>query len=236
MSRPVLIDLFSGAGGAAAGYDWAGFDVIGVDIVNQPNYPFTFMKADVLELDLPRLIKASGAVVVHASPPTQRYSPLAAYHGDRDRHPDLIPSTRQMLRDSGLYWVMENVPRAPLQNARRLCGSMFPGLRVFRHRCFELNIFDLHWPRHEPHVARCMRNGYLPAAGQFMSIHAGTHSRAWQRKACEVMGTEWMAVSEDAGMDETKAGVVEVSESTPPAFTRLIGSQLITLLRQGVAA
>lgn len=31
MSRPRLLDLFCGAGGAAAGYHRAGFDIVGVD-------------------------------------------------------------------------------------------------------------------------------------------------------------------------------------------------------------
>ena len=35
MSRPRLLDLFCGAGGAAMGYHRAGFDVVGVD--NRPS-------------------------------------------------------------------------------------------------------------------------------------------------------------------------------------------------------
>lgn len=33
--KPLLLDLFCGAGGAARGYADAGFDIIGVDIVDQ---------------------------------------------------------------------------------------------------------------------------------------------------------------------------------------------------------
>ena len=42
-SKPRLLDLFCGAGGASMGYAMAGFDVTGIDLKHGKRYPFTYI-------------------------------------------------------------------------------------------------------------------------------------------------------------------------------------------------
>jgi DNA (cytosine-5)-methyltransferase 1 len=232
--KPILLDLFCGAGGATTGYQEAGFCVVGVDIEPQPNYcGDVFLRADALEL-MTALAK-DGALfcgpdltiltfdAIHASPPCQAYSPLNAYNG-KD-YPDLVSQVRELLIATGLPYVIENVVQAPLLEPTILCGAMF-GLRLYRHRGFEVS-FPLLAPGHPRHEAGCARNGYLPATGQFMSIHGGKHSKAWQRKAAEEMDVPWMQT------------IPEVCEAIPPSYTKHVGSYLLSHLeaeRKAMAA
>src|SRR5690348_3701176 len=138
-SRPRLLDLFCGAGGCAAGYQDAGFYVVGVDKEPQPNYcGDVFIQTDALEILAEWHFDAFDAI--HASPPCQRYSLAQNASKNADAHPDLVEPVREALQATGLPYVIENVPGAPLLDPITLCGKSF-GLNVKRHRLFETN-----WP------------------------------------------------------------------------------------------
>jgi DNA (cytosine-5)-methyltransferase 1 len=220
MSKPRLLDLFCGAGGAAMGYHRAGFDVVGVDIKPQPHYPFEFLQASWDEplMVLPGLWERDGIpYAIHASPPCQRYSGMTKKWGRSLDHPDLVDPVRDHLDLIGAPYVIENVEGAPLRDPTMLCGTMF-GLRsgeyrLRRHRLFEAHGFTV-WP-----PASCAHIGpALPVYG-----HAGGKSKrdgltfpgtdAWR----EGMGIDWMTGN-------------ELAESIPPAYTEWIGRQLIEAL------
>lgn len=220
--KPMILDLFSGAGGASVGYADAGFDVIGVDIEEQPSYPFRFCQADALSyLDNYGRVLGEMFDAVHASPPCQHYSDLAHRNGNADDWPDLVAEVREALDATGLPYVIENVEGAPLNNPIRLCGTMFPddGLRVIRHRLFEAN-FELKPPMREcpkhplvfTHDKRKKHYGKLDQDTSFVQVTGG--GNATLANKLDAMGTPWMRCHH------------EVNEAIPPAYTRWVGRWL----------
>jgi DNA (cytosine-5)-methyltransferase 1 len=213
-SKPRLLDLFCCAGGAAMGYHRAGFEVVGVDIKPQPRYPFAFIQADVMALDR-RFLRFFDAI--HASPPCQRYSDLAKRNGNGDSHPDLVEPVRRMLAATGLPYIIENVEGAPLINPVTLCGTMFPGLRVLRHRGFESNR-ALWAPEHGKHPLvfthdrRKAHFGKLREEDAFVQVTGGGNCSALA--ASRAMGIDWMSKA-------------EMNEAIPPAYTEFLGRQLM---------
>lgn len=213
--RPRLLDLFCCAGGAAMGYYRAGFEVVGVDIEAQSNFPFEFVQADALTLDQ-EFIQSFDAI--HASPPCQSYSDLAKRNKNADKWPRLIEPTRKMLDTTGLPYMIENVEGAPLIDPVVLCGTMFPPLRVIRHRLFEAN-FPLSTPPHGPHPLvfthdkRKRHYGILNQDTSFVQVTGGGNCSV--ANARDAMGIGWMTKN-------------ELNESIPPAYTEYLGKQVLS--------
>jgi DNA (cytosine-5)-methyltransferase 1 len=223
VNRPILLDLFCGAGGASVGYSRAGFDVIGVDINPQPNYPFQFIQADWEEplWVLPGLWERNKIpFLIHASPPCQAYSSMTKRWGRSAQHPDLVSKVRERLIEIDSPYVIENVLQAPLINPTVLCGSMFNlGVQVGterrqlrRHRGFESNL-SIPTPVPCIHMGRAIGvYGHSGGVSKRDGItFSGTDS--WR----EAMGIPWMTGK-------------ELSESIPPAYTEYIGKLLINSL------
>jgi DNA (cytosine-5)-methyltransferase 1 len=223
MSRPLLLDLFCGAGGAAMGYHRAGFDVVGVDIKPQPHYPFEFQQMDAFDA-LRYLANGWPGVepdAIHASPPCQAYSVMKSLKHTKE-HPDLIPGVRELLDASGLPCVIENVPGAPLRSPVMLCGSMF-GLRstptryLRRHRLFEF----IGWNPPLMLPPPCYHQGLAVGVyGHGSAGHLGQRMRTANRDEARLL----------MGMPDGKRD--GMSQAIPPAYTEFIGSQLIEHLER----
>jgi DNA (cytosine-5)-methyltransferase 1 len=238
--RPRLLDLFCGAGGAAAGYHRAGFDVVGVDNRPQPNYPFEFVEADAL-LWLKTLADIGDFVAIHASPPCQAFSVTRSLWKDRQgTHPELVAPTREALEDRGVPYVIENVVGAPLVDPLMLCGSSL-GLNVRRHRLFETN-----WPLMVP---PCSHGWQTP---RFATQISQTRAKVSKARIASVVsvsghGSEFYdagvvhvygSTGGKGGIELWKAAMGidwmtrdELSQAIPPAYTELIGHQLMAHVR-----
>ena len=226
--RPRLLDLFCGAGGAAMGYHRAGFEVVGIDIEPQPNYPFEFQQVDALEvLALFARFRGFSFRAVHASPPCQGYSTQTT---DQSKHARLIEPVRDLLRASGLPYVIENVEgaRKHMIDPVRLCGSSF-GLDLRRHRYFETNWplepkpCDHSWqtPRFRSLDMSMVRKGRLASV---VGVHGHINYEGEFPLRCKAMGIDWMTNE-------------ELVEAIPPAYTEHIGRQLMAHVEaQEVAA
>jgi DNA (cytosine-5)-methyltransferase 1 len=238
-----VLDLFCCAGGMAAGYHRAGFDVVGVDISPQPNYPCPMTQDDAL-LILERLIdglpvrfwardgtacdlRLSDFSAIHASPPCQAHSDLQKQ--SKRYYRDFVPEVRRLLKAIGLPYVIENVEGAPLVSPVMLCGTMFPGLRVLRHRLFETS-----WPLAQPahtsshplvftHDKRKAHYGRLDQNTAFVQVTGGGNCSVANK--ADAMGIDWMTGR-------------ELNEAIPPVYAEYVGRQLRAhlLTRQAVAA
>lgn len=222
----ILLDLYCCAGGAGMGYHRAGFEVVGVDIEPQTNYPFEFIQADALVMldglvGMQALGINSDFAAIHASPPCQAFSLASLWHGKEKRaeHPDLVEPTRQLLEATGLPYVMENVLGSPLRKDLVLCGEMF-GLRVHRHRVFELGGWFAMQPCHAPHRLKGADHNCHVEDG-VARIVAGNY--ADHEDASDAMGIDWMSRA-------------ELAQAIPPAYTEFIGEQLMAHLTREAAA
>ena len=246
MSAPIMLDLFCGEGGAAAGYIRAGWRVLGVDREERVgrHYPGEFVHGDALAFLAEHGRKFDAR---HGSPPCQGYTIATAGNlPARAKHQRLIAATRELMKVIDGPWVIENVEQARRQmnDPILLCGRMF-GLRtrdedgvwltLDRHRLFESNV-PLTAPAHPRHLSTQVAGVYggsrrakrLP--GESLAEVAprdryaarvergGGYVPRSRRVQQELLGIDWMTVK---GMQE----------SIPPAYAEHVGRQLIDQIR-----
>jgi DNA (cytosine-5)-methyltransferase 1 len=228
--KPVALELFGGAQGAAVGYARAGLEVHVVDVVEHETHPevASFMKADAVDVlaDDDYLDRYD---VITGGPPCQRWAESTPEHR-RAEHPDLVTpmlgAVRRWAQRTGGLWVIENVRGAPLPDPVLICGRAM-GLRWFkRHRHFASNA-----PLLSPGCA-C---GSEPPFGVYgdhgdLTVPRRPNGTSRGRKARdvdharEVTGNDWMTDWDD------------LADSIPWRYTRFIGEQVLEQLQRAVVA
>lgn len=207
MSRPKLLDIFCGEGGAGVGYYRAGFDVFGVDNDQDrlDHYPYEHHLGDALEFVLAHGHEFD---VIHASPTCTGYSRGTAAIPDRfTRYDRLIAATRDALVSVGRPYVIENVEDAgsELVDPVLLCGRQF-GLRATdtdgtplvmdRHRLFESTL-SLVVPPHRKHDRSLQVAGAYGGARRDKDEARYIRKGGYVPRSLEVqqtlLGTPWMS-------------------------------------------
>lgn len=209
MSRPRLLDLFCGQGGASMGYHRAGFDVVGVDEKPQPLYPFEFREEDATTFPL------DGFDAYAASPPCNDHSELSNVAG---KHGTgwMLQHTIDRLAATGRPFVVENVARAWMPGSFIICGRAMGIARLKRHRRFLAN-----FPVMVPPCA-CDSSSPTGVYGDLrLNDRVVNHSRrgsgslrAGVETARALIGAPWM----DA---------VGLRQAIPPVYTEHIGGFLL---------
>jgi DNA (cytosine-5)-methyltransferase 1 len=207
-----VLDLFCGAGGVTKGLQQAGFYVVGVDIKPQPRYcGDEFNQSDALTFPL------DGYDFIWASPPCQAYTRLNNIRGNGHLHPRLIEPIRARLMASGVDWVIENVPGAPLLNPLILCGTMFPGLRVYRHRLFECSWGKPRAPSVCNHTFR-------------MGPSRGAYHRLDESEFITCCGHNFQAKSGKIAMQIDWMTRDEMAQAIPPAYSEFIAREFLKVV------
>jgi DNA (cytosine-5)-methyltransferase 1 len=127
-----------------------------------------------------------------------------------EKYPDRLAPTRELLRQVGLPYIIENIPTAPLDGPV-FCGVSF-GLPVVRHRRFETSFPLALVP------SACPQSSFRRSVD-----HPGTHPfahgawrPAWRKYVMPVLWP-WMELE-------------ETHDAIPPAYTEWIGTQLRAVL------
>jgi DNA (cytosine-5)-methyltransferase 1 len=194
-----ILDMFCGIGGSSMGLFQACKDnninasIIGVDIFDMPDYQFKFIKDDIFNYI--EYTDLNSFNFIWASPPCQRYS-VCKNIKDLTMYGDFCVDIHNILESSGIPYVIENVPQAPIRKDLLLCGEMF-NMRIIRHRIFELGTFKIEQPIHKKHKPK---GYYTTVAGHMAGI----------RKYKEVMEIDW------------SNNWKQLAEAVPPRYARFI--------------
>ncbi len=219
----IALDLFCGAGGASKGLKDAGFEyVVGMDISDEFGMPGAhkcdeFFRADIFNLPenttLDKWIKYRNFDFIWASPPCQAYSVgTKGFRNKGKKYPDLVSRTRKLLLKTGKPFVIENVPLAPLRKDLMLCGEMF-GLKIIRHRLFEIHGFNCKQPEHKKHKRPVCIDG------KKRSYYEGV----WGKGRYSGYLKNWQNAMQITWIKKEKT----LAQCVPPAYAEYIGKQFL---------
>lgn len=210
------------------GLHYAGFDeIVGIDIAPHPKYPFEFIQAD-LTKEIP--VDIVDFDFIWSSPPCQKFSDATI--GTHDCHPDLIPITRKLLETSGLPYVIENVPKAPIRKDLMLCGGMF-GLETYRHRHFEISGFLCKQLPHPKHMKTSSKGEVFCICGSSPLMPGNWGNREKRKEGRKLLNVQIKKRGGVTRLYQQVMGIYHtdnvlfIAEAVPPVYSCYIGSEFL---------
>lgn len=215
------LDLFCGAGGAGRGLLRVFDRVTGIDIEDQKNYPGEFRRLNVLKLDPYKIRNLYD--FIWASPPCQ-FATTLRHAPNGKEHVNLIPQTRELLRATGLPYVIENVEGAKdhMINPVMLCGSMFNlGCKTKNGVWFQLRrrrLFEATFP-----IRPLSQNLKQPVIGVYGGHIRNRSSEYGGRGTVDFEGENRPNLAARAlGVPLESMTMLEMSQAIPPVFAQHI--------------
>lgn len=244
-----VLDAYCRKGGSSAGYKRAGFHVTGVD---EEDHADGYAGDEFVQGDAIEFILEYGHLfdMIHAGPPCQADCVLmAGTNADMDHgHVSLLAQTRDCLNWVGKPYVIEQpIGKAVMRRDVLLCGLPF-GLKVFRHRQFELGGWSSPQPSHISHrglLTIGWRHGHLRTAEPSQCPYvaperdafgprpdAGERCGRWHR------GSVYGVYGKGGGKPSVKEAqvamgidwmtdIVDLNEAIPPAYTEYLGNAFL---------
>jgi DNA (cytosine-5)-methyltransferase 1 len=147
-TRPIAIDIFSGAGGMSLGFEQAGFDVrvaYDIDPINVATYSRNFPDAEAVEADVHKLTgakirekaKVRAVDVIFGGPPCQGFSVIGKRRADDPRNELLQEFARLVAEVRPRYFVVENVAGLTIGSARKSLQTFLTRAKKAGYRCIE---------------------------------------------------------------------------------------------------
>jgi DNA (cytosine-5)-methyltransferase 1 len=176
-TRPIGIDLFSGAGGMSLGFEQAGFDVVAAvefDPIHAATHEYDFPEcrvlcADATKVRADQLLEQAGVRrgevdVIFGGPPCQGFSLIGKRLADDPRNTCLFHFQRLVAEIRPRYFVMENVSGLTIGPAREVLEAFIEESKEAGYKVVEpvrvLNAAEFGVPQDR---RRLFVYGYLPS-------------------------------------------------------------------------
>ena len=172
--------------------------------------PLDTNESEPVRADATNLPLKPGADLAVLHPPCQRWSNATQVDGDPESWPDMIPLAREIGQEYAEDYIIENVPKAPLNNPVELDGRMF-GLPIAYQRAFETSFHVEQPPRFAQDLSNHLMDGSWTGTMSYWRTMKGYSNdypaRDFKRSGIprayiDYLIRHWLRVTQQAGKND----------------------------------